>query len=283
VLPGDIADAVPQDIGRGTPSIGLSLYQISVASSRLGLPALVYSLQPPPDNESLFRIACRYLNSGLPVIVGGGEHAFVLVGYERVNAGRLDERIRFFRHDDELGPYGAVDNYLFDEYSPWEYMVVPLPSKVYLSGEEAEVVGEAHLRQALEDHASNQNNRLLTDLDDPSRPLSFRTTVMRSNDFKTGLDERGVPAPLAAVYRRMQMSRWVWIVELVDRKLRNAGDPFVLAEILVDATDHVRDRHVLAYRVPGVVAQWDPDADQIATRELEPIPPLRPVSFGIMR
>jgi hypothetical protein len=278
VLPGDIADAAPQDIGRGTPSSGLSLYQISVASGRLGLPALVYKLDPPPDGESLFRIACRYLNSGMPVIVGGDEHAFVLVGYERVNSGKPDERIYFFRHDDESGPYGAVENWMFDEYSPWDYLVVPLPAKVYLSGEEAEVIGEEHLRQALEDHPSPEAAAMLKQLDDPAHPVSFRTTVIQSNDFKTGLEQRGVPEDLAAIYRRMQMSRWVWVVELQDRALRDDSDPFVLAEVIIDATDHVRDRHVLAYRIPGVIAQWDPDADKIDFGQLAAMQPLRPVS-----
>lgn len=278
VLPGDIADAAPQDIGRGTPSSGLSLYQISVAASRLGLPALVYGIHPPPAGETPFRIACRYLNSGIPVIVGGNEHAFVLVGYERVNAGKPNERIRFFRHDDEYGPYGVVENYLFDPYSPWEYMVVPLPAKIYLSGEEAEVIGEEHLRQALEDHSSSEAEALLQRLQDPDRPLSFRTTVIPSNDFKTGLERRGVPKGLAAIYRRMQMSRWIWVVELVDRARRDDSDRYVLAEVIIDATDHVRDRHVLAYRVPGVIAQWDPDADRIDLAHLDPVAPLAPVA-----
>lgn len=278
VLPGDIADAAPQDVGRLTPSSGLSLYQISVAAARLGLPALVYGIHPPPTGESPFRIACRYLNSGIPVIVGGDEHAFVLVGYERVNAGQPDERIHFFRHDDEVGPYGVVENYLFDDYSPWDYLVVPLPAKVYLSGEEAEIIGEEHLRQALEDHPSEKSDELLTRLYDPARPLSFRTTVIQSNDFKTSLDRRGVPEALAAIYRRMQMSRWIWVVELQDRTLRDDGNRFVLAEVVIDATDHVRDRHVLAYRVPGVIAQWDPDADKIDFGLLDAIAPLAPVT-----
>lgn len=278
VLPGDIADAAPQDIGRGTPSTGLSLYQISVASNRLGLPALVYKINPAPDGESLFRIACRYLNSGMPVIVSGDEHAFVLVGYERVNAGKPDERIHFFRHDDETGPYGLVDNYLFDEYAPWDYLVVPLPSKVYLSGEEAEIIGEQHLRQALEDHPSTDADQLLARLDHDDRPLSFRTTVIQSNAFKTALDGRDVPEDLAAIYRRMQMSRWIWVVELQDRALRDAGNPHVLAEVIIDATDHVRDQHVLAYRIPGVIAQWDPDADKVDIRSLAAIEPLIPVA-----
>jgi hypothetical protein len=262
----------------GTPSSGLSLYQISAAAARLGLSPLVYGLQPAPDGETLPRLACRYLNSRIPVIVGGDGHAFVLVGYQRVRAGDPDERIEFFRHDDEVGPYVPVPNFQFDDYSPWDYLVVPLPHKVYLSGEDAEVVGAEHLRQALEDHPSEGTQALVVQLQDPNRPLTFRTTVIPSNALKTGLDGRGVPDELAAVYRRMQMSRWVWVVELVDRQLRKDEAPCVLGEVLIDATDHVRDRRVLAYRVPGVIAQWDADADRLGLRALSDIPPLVSVS-----
>lgn len=119
---------------------------------------------------------------------------------------------------------------------------------------------------------------MLKQLDDPDHRVSFRTTVIQSNDFKTGLEQRGAPEDLAAIYRRMQMSRWVWVVELQDRALRDDSDPFVLAEVIIDATDHVRDRHVLAYRIPGVIAQWDPDADKIDIGQLAAMQPLRPVS-----
>jgi hypothetical protein len=276
LVPGEIAAAVPDDIGRGTPSMGLTLYQISVAAGRLGFPALVYGLDPPPDGESVFRLACRYLNSGLPVIVGGGEHAFVLVGYERLNAGQSDERIRFIRHDDEAGIYIDIDNYRFDEYAPWEYLVIPLPQKVYLPGEDAEAVGAAYLRQAIE-NGGQRTAELSRRLNATPRPLSYRSTVMRSNEFKRGLDRRGVPADAAAVYRRMHMSRWIWVVELVDRELRGRSEPCVLAEAVIDATDHVRDKHVLSWRVPGELARWDPDSDTIARRQLELVPPLMSV------
>jgi len=270
LLPGDIIAAVPDDIGRGTPSMGLTLYQISVAATRLGLPALVYEVYPdPPPGESLLRIACRYLNSGLPVIVGGDEHAFVLVGYERHNAGQPDERIRFIRHDDEVGPYQLVENYLFDDYAPWEYIVVPLPRKVYMSGEDAEVVGEAHLRQALDDFVSEATSELRRRLDADPPELSFRSTVMSSNEFKTGLQARQVPDELAAIYRRMQMSRWIWVIELVDRELRKTG-PCVLAEAIIDATDQLRHEQVLSWRIPGEVASWDPDTSRRSLRALDP-------------
>ena len=277
LLPGDITEAVPDDIGRGMPSIGLTLYQISVAASRLGYPALVYGLDPPPPEESLFRLACRYLNSGIPVIVGGDEHVFVLVGYERLHAGQPDERIRFIRHDDEVGIYIYVDNYLLDDYAPWDYLVIPLPQKVYMPGEDAEAIGAAHLRQALDDEAARIGTELRDRLDAKPRELSFRSTVVRSNEFKTGLEARQVPATLAAVYRRMQMSRWIWVVELVDRDLRRLGKPCVLAEAIIDATDHLKDAHVLSWRVPGLVGQWNPDTDTLSHRALDPMPPLRSV------
>jgi len=278
LLPGDIKAAVPDDIGRGIPSIGLTLYQISVASSRLGYPALVYGLDPPPPGESPFRLACRYLNSRIPVIVGGAEHAFVLIGYERLKAGRPDERIRFIRHDDQAGIYISVDNYLLDDYAPWEYLVIPLPQKVYMSGEDAEVIGEAYIRQALDDNAARIGTDLRDRLDGKHRELSFRSTVVRSNEFKAGLEARQVPSTLAAVYRRMQMSRWIWVVELVDRELRRRNQPCVLGEAIIDATDQLRDMHVLSWRIPGLVGQWNPDTDTLSHGDLDFIPPLRSVS-----
>lgn len=280
-LPSEITDAVPEDVGRGTPSLGLTVYQLSAASSRLGLPALVYGTYPdPPPGESLLRIACRYLNSGMPVIVGGGEHAFVLVGYERHRPGQSDERIRFIRHDDQDGPYTLVSNYLFDEYSPWEFLVVPLPRKVYMSGEDAEIVGAEHLRQAL-DEVDNDETRRIRSLASTgeSRKVSFRSTVVSSNSFKSGLINRGVPEPVAASYRRMQMSRWIWVVELLDRDLRQAGKPCVLAEAVIDATDSLRNQQVLSWRVPGLFRKWDPDTRRQSSRPLPDIVPLRSIAL----
>lgn len=278
LLPGDIAGAVPDDIGRGTPSMGLTLYQISVTASRLGYPALVYGLDPPPPGETVQRLACRYLNSGIPVIVGGAEHVFVLAGYERLRPGQPDERIRFIRHDDEAGVYLAVDNFLLDEYAPWDYMIIPLPQKVYMPGEDAEKIGEAFLRQALDDSTDPVSSDLRDRLANPARPLSFRSTVLQSNEFKTDLQNRQVPDTLAAVYRRMQMSRWIWVVELIDRDLRRRNEPCVVAEAIIDATDQLRDPHALSWRIPGLISQWSPDTDSVSQRNLGPIPLLPSVS-----
>jgi hypothetical protein len=268
-LPRDIVDAIPKEsaAGRAVPSPGLTVSQMSAAASKLGLPPLVYDLDHLPGRETLQRIACRYLNSGLPVIVAGGGHAFVLVGYRRILEGTRDERIEFFRQDDEAGPYQLVPDFAFDTYAPWKYFIVPLPPKLYIAGEEAELLGEAWLRGALA-----REGTLL----DPARSYSFRTTAMLSNDFKAELLSRGVPRKQAAVLRRTPMPRWIWVVELIDRDLRREGEPSVLGETVIDATDHARDRRPLAWRTPRSVAVLAPDTRTVSTASVaSPTAPIR--------
>jgi hypothetical protein len=280
LLPGDIAAAVPAELAlsRPVPAEGLSVFQLSAAATRIGLPALVYRLDDLPPGESLPRIACRYLNSGLPVITAGAGHAFVLVGYRRVQPGTPQERIHFIRQDDEVGPYQVVENFLLDDYSPWQYLIVPLPAKVYLSGEKAEVLGQARLATSAADSASPAARQLHAAI--VAHQVSFRSTVLKSNSFKTGLERRGVADPVASIYRRMPMSHWIWVVEAIDRTARDRGDPCVLAEAIIDATDHLRDLHVLAWRIPGQLVQWDPDEDRLRRRDLAAVPPLDSVACG---
>jgi hypothetical protein len=207
---------------------------------------------------------CRYLNSGLPVIVAGRGHAFVLIGYRREHDGEPDERIEFIRQDDEAGPYQVVPDFVFDDYAPWKYLVVPLPPKLYMAGEEAEVLGAAWLRTVFERERAPLPDR-----------CTFRTTAMLSNDFKAGLEDRGLPANQAAILRRASMARWIWVVEAVDRDLRRAGHDCVVGETVIDATDHARDRRPLAWRTPNSVTVSTPDTRKEATAKTPtPTPPI---------
>lgn len=275
MLPGAIAAAVADNLdhGRPLPSPGLTIGQMGAAARAVGLPPLVYPLQHLAAGESVPMVVCRYLNSGLPVTIATRSHAFVLVGYSR-SVDRDGKRlIHFLRHDDESGPYQFVEHWELDQYGPWEYAIVPLPEKVYLPGENAEEVGAQRLRDELERTRSDASDAILRKLDDESRPLAFRSSVVLSNHFKRTLNERLYPDDISAVYRRMQMSRFVWVVELTDRELRDTGEPCVLAEAIIDATDHVRDLHVLGWRVPGALWAWLPDDDRYSVRRgLPPVP-----------
>lgn len=275
VLPGQIARAVASTLehGRPVPSPGLTIGQIADAARSVGLPPLVYPLRHLARDESIPRVLCRYLNSGLPVTVATRSHAFVLIGYGR-SLGPDGELLHFIRHDDEVGPYRRVD-WLLDEYGPWEYAIVPLPEKVYLPGENAEEIGAAKIRAELDRSPTPVAARLHERLVDESRPLSFRSTVVRSNEFKKTLRERGYHDEVAAAYQRMPMSRFVWVVELTDRAARDADRPCVLAEAIIDATDHMRDLHVLGWRIPGAVWGWSPDDDKEVVRDNIPtFPPI---------
>ncbi|HMM95057.1 hypothetical protein [Phycicoccus sp.] len=273
-LPGDITSATPElGLGRSVPSQGLDVFQMSGASESLGLPPLVYKVDDLPAGETLLRVACRYLNSSLPVIAVGGEHAWVLVGYRREGDG-FDERIVFYRHDDEEGPYRRVEEYNLDVYAPWEYLLVPLPAKVYLPGEEAEAIGQTWLQARLEEDASSQARDVLQGL--AVGRLSWRSSVHPSNRFKMALADRGIEEPVASIYRRTQLSRWVWIVEVVDRDLRRQKLPCVVADAVIDATDHPRDLRALLVRTPSTLTAWDPDRD--STRRRDDLTPQSPWS-----
>jgi len=275
VLPGEIAAAVADnlEVGRQVPSPGLTIGQMADAARSIGLPPLVYPLRHLAPGESVPRVLCRYLNSGIPVTIATRSHAFVLVGYGRSRDLDDKEFLHFVRHDDEVGPYRVVD-WKLDEHGPWEYAIVPLPPKIYLPGENAEAIGSTRIRDELDRTPTEAASQLLRRLDDPGRPLSFRSTVVLSNEFKRTLRERHYPDDVAAAYQRMQLSRFVWVVELTDRALRDAGEPCVLAEAVVDATDHVRDLHVLGWRIPGAVWGWLPDDDAHTVREpLDPTDP----------
>ncbi|HVC78228.1 MAG TPA: hypothetical protein VND96_17090 [Candidatus Micrarchaeaceae archaeon] len=260
-LPGDIADAAATALGLGrpVPSGGLNALQISEAVRVLGLPCVAYNLRRLPKGEDVFSLICRYLNSSMPVIIGGGGHAFTLIGYQQYVGIDGSKKIRFIRQDDEVGPYQLIDDPNLDTYSPWDYVIVPLPSKIYVSGESAELLGRARLRLTLSALGRPGDRALLDGFD--RRSLRVRTSLIRSNEFKVGLTRRGLDESTSEMYRRIPMPRWIWVIEATLAAERDRGEQCVVAEAVIDATDHLRDLRVLAWRVPGRLYRWLPDED----------------------
>jgi hypothetical protein len=265
-LPGDVADSVSSsggELGRLVPSPGVNIDQLVDAASAVGLPPEVYPLaRLSKAGTDVEAIICRYLNSRLPVTIATRGHAFLLVGYERPqHSGGVG--IRFLRQDDEVGPYQWVDQWRLDErYGPWQYVIAPLPPKVYLNGEDAEEIGKDAVLSRLATTCKAEDAALLARYQSNDRPLSWRSAVIPSNDFKRLVTERRLPDDVAVTYQLAHLSRYVWVVELTDRALRDAGQPCVLAEAVLDATDHVRDPRPLAVRVPSGVDLHLPDLDK---------------------
>jgi len=248
------------------------------------LPAIFYNVQQlprtpaapwappdpvgPPDplkahpgfwDTRIFRICCRYLNSGFPVLVVNRDHAFVLCGYKREpQAPGQPDWITFFRQDDQRGPYLPVTN-VFDDnhaassylYSPWEALMVPLPRKLWLPPEPVEFKGGELLLNAIPTAIKNsvpdadQLGQLLV-----SHQLTLRTYAISSNRFKTETKVRLSPE-LALQYRTARFPRYIWVVEAVDRSLRANGNPCVLGEAIFDATSSELAPLCLCWHVPG--------------------------------
>jgi hypothetical protein len=238
--------------GRLVPSGAVTVTQLVQLLERAGLPPVTYNLMKLPDDERAESVACRYLDSGMPVIAAGGGHVFALVGYRWVRDERSRKRIQFIRQDDLVGPYEIVENLPFDQYSPWEYLVIPLPTKVYMSGERAEKLGRQKLFEALEESDDERSTDLQRRATGQGASLAFRSSVHRSNEFKQKMRDRGNDDLLAA-YQWLPLSRWVWVVELVDEERWFRNEPSVVAEVVIDATGHAENEQALAWRIPGMV------------------------------
>ncbi len=248
MLPGDIANAAGAnsgEFGRSTPSPGITLNQLLETATALRVPPVLY---PVASLRSTEEVICRYLNSKFPVTVFTQRHAFLLVGYRIDVEDDGTHSVWFLRHDDEVGPYKWVHLREVDEYGAWQYLVVPLPPKVYLVAERAEALGLAQFKDTLK-LGSADDRQLLKRLD--AGELVLRCSAVTSNDFKRTLRDRNYPDPLIVEYQMMRMSRFIWVVELTDKTARDCGDQCVRAEVIIDATDHPHAPRILAWRIPS--------------------------------
>lgn len=246
-LPAEIYDAALGGVvvGRQLPSDGLSSHQLLAALTSLGLSPTSKALPATPEDQAsagglgLFAILCRYVNSQLPPIVISNSHAWTIVAYER-KPSPGNSAITLWRHDDASGPYLRVEDPWHEAspaHNPWAAAYLPLLPKAYIDAERAEAVGRTWMSQFV--RSSNYEDSTLAETNgrpDFLEQSTLRTYLVQSSTFKRELRSRGVPEELAAPMRRAEMSRYLWVIEVVDRKARAEGKPDVLGEILLDAT-----------------------------------------------
>jgi hypothetical protein len=267
---------------RALPSGGLTVTQLSELFRTFEIPAMYYlvgdlpSPQLPwqtPDptgppqspgswDHRIVAVACRHLNSGNPVLVGTNNHAFILCGYRRAHQPQPGW-IEFIRHDDQAGPYLVVHDVLNDIdqitgkiYGPWRTMHVPVPDKLWLAPEAAERKGGQFLLNASNQIASAAADPLpFTPLQDliNAKQLALRTYAIRSNDFKANLGARAISATIQTEYRLARLPRLIWVVEAIDRQLRQAGKPCVVGEAVLDATSSDHAPQEIALHIHGVM------------------------------
>jgi hypothetical protein len=233
------------DRWRLTPSEGLSFRQIIAILHDLKLAPLTYRLEDLSADQA-GAIAERYLNSRLPVLLLAREHAKVLVGRG------IDDQTGdpfFVCHDDAAGPYQVIPN---SELEGWEDLVVPLPGRIYISGEAAEEAGEFVIRKELEFRRELKRYRQAV-ADGKTR---LKTYVVPAAYYKTALRERGLPTDVIRWHVNVSTSNWIWIVELQDLPAANRGRKCVIGEVAIDATSDKLWPNPLFANLPGTGLRW---------------------------
>lgn len=251
----DIVEAArqPAPVFRQKPSSGLTHAQMTAALETLDMPPVNYIMGQLPRGETPETVACRYLNSRLPVILLGSGHARVLIGY----GAEADGRLFFVCHDDARGPYRPIeDSWAGPGRSPddghWERLVVPMPGRIYLTGEAAEREGGLVLRRSLAEHEELRPH--LHALERGERRL--RTYVSTIAEYLHRLRDRGVSPDIYRWHALAGASHFVWVVELQDTAAAARGEECVLGEVIVDATSDDLWPNFLSANLPGHKMRW---------------------------
>jgi hypothetical protein len=256
--------AEQQEAGQPVPSLGLSSVQIAAGLREVGLSSFQYTVEDLPEDHKVEEVVCRYLNSRIPVIVGTdpvGElagHAMVLIGYGRGGDGKLF----FVQHDDSEGPYLRVT-----DSTSWAALVVPVPGKIFVTGEQAEELGEFLFREVI--GRSPNLSDLGRQLDAQPKRFRLRTYVTEAADYKRDLQGRGLPQDVWISQIVRSTSRFIWVVELQDVDAARRGRDCVIGELAIDATSDPWTAGALFGNLPTTMFTVK---ELGATPELEPSP-----------
>jgi hypothetical protein len=312
----DLADSASrhQDVLPAQPSGGLTGRQISAVLHDLNMTPVIYRIDESlPDRAE--SIACRYLNSGLPVILLNETerlgHSKVLVGY-----GRDEKGLFFVHHDDQKGPYRTTRNLLIggddeggeepagdggpaeqpqaqtaDHPPPTpsavaqggepraldtpeataasrhgnDRLVIPMPGRIYLSGEAAERWAAVIFKQLIEEQLKEGNEQLEPLLDGlrEGGPLRLRCYATESSEYMVALRARQPVSEVVNWHVGIPVSHWLWIVELQSRAAAAESTKCVLGEVAIDATSDEQWVNPLFGNLPGVVFFWPSLGDDI--------------------
>lgn len=266
---------------RAVPSSGLNPNQLQALFRALGQPAIVYGLSSlpkvmgvedpvSPDEQGavektppgwwdtrMTSIICRYLNSGFPVLIGAQEHAFVLVGWRRDDEGQ----VQFIACDDRVGPYEIICSPFEHYLTPWESIVIPVPPKVYLTGETAESRAHEVLRSIAEQ--TTQLSDIAGGLLDGSIVLC---TALRScSAYKHEIEELTSSDEILCALRHARLPHWVWVVEAHKRESCENGEPCVVAAVVLDSTAFVLRPPLDILAMQSMVLIYPPDEAEVVS------------------
>ena len=242
-------------------------------------------------SEALTSAICRYLNSGIPVLLATSDHVRVIVGYVRnmhlsgqESPGQDPHRVEhFILNDDREGPYRILHlQDLFGESDQDDVLIFTPPPALILSADNAEVLGasrvETEVSRALTIPDISAERRdaftVLSKRMHDEGDIAVRTFAMEGNLFKQSFLKRCGDDPSAcALVATCRLPKYVWVCELVDRKVRDAAstDPvvrMVVGEVVIDATAaDPATADVLLMHLPSLVAVHDTQYGEVIDAE----------------
>jgi hypothetical protein len=183
-------------------------------------------------------------------LVAGEGHAWVLVGWSRSAGGD----VTFIACDDQVGPYEEIASPFTHYRAPWHSIMVPLPPKVFMTGETAENDAFHRLHGVWSATAPPLATALLND------KIQLRTRLTNIRPFKRRIVEQTTSDEVLRAVRLAQLPNFVWVVEAHDRA-RCGKEDCVLGTVLYDSTSSDYDPRYCALATPGAVAVWAPDED----------------------
>jgi hypothetical protein len=237
-------------------------------------------------------LAYRYLDSGIPVIMGLNAnnatigHAVVLVGQQisGIEPGSLPTKptlaegvTHFIVCDDQRGPYcrlpakesDRTPDYQWTVETDCQYLIVPLPSKVFMPGDIADAVARGYFKEILSKRAAilNQNLKPIDptkidaqfEIEAASDQTVSRTYLTYGWRYRSRAVRNAVPEDLKAELLDQTLPRYVWVTEFSRPNESYSVDPCVprvKAHIVLDATGSNLWESELVIEVPGLSLAW---------------------------
>ena len=239
---------------RGTrvyPSSGLYSWQLAEALRLQDFSPVVYSRN---QFETKFdHLLYTYIESGIPVLITLPQH--VVAGYGHTSdfstsattltgsnwAYTSSYNQSFLINDDNFYPYQTLraqgQQTPSDSKFAWKDInefIVPLPERVFLTAEQAQVAIEKILA-----HPQLGLSALAPDL--MTEPVVLRLFLTSTRAFKKRLRERKMGHPLVEkIYRHLPMPHFVWVCEIA-RESEYRTSHKVCGEIIWDATRNAHE------------------------------------------
>jgi hypothetical protein len=306
-LPSEINQLAKASIAVGRPlpaERGLNSWQMLDALKGMGIPALLYSRDALRDcsahiekafpidpaaskheqekqlyNQNTVKladIAYRYVESGLPVIIGTDNHALVGIGHTYDPAATASVAIQripaFYVNNDNTGPYREMPIFATSttdySFSKVRSIIPVLPHEVTLRGEEAELMARACVEELLDFElpgpspikyrdAISQNN---TALANTLNALEYRTFLQPSFIFQASLREDmqsgRLDTKVGQEFLVLDYPKYIWITEVSSSPLLNHTDRNArkcVGRVILDSTAPANTRGVIAMHVADLL------------------------------